>query len=65
MDAAREGEAALAQRLGAGHPPLTLLHQALSRRSWCAEQGGAPSNERLEFLGRYPGLLPGIVDAIR
>jgi ribonuclease-3 len=28
-----------------------LLDQALSHRSWCAEQGGAPSNERLEFLG--------------
>jgi len=29
----------------------TLLVQALSHRSWCAEAGGAPSNERLEFLG--------------
>lgn len=28
-----------------------LLDQALSHRSWCAEQGGLPSNERLEFLG--------------
>jgi len=28
-----------------------LLDQALSHRSWCAEQGGAPSNERLEYLG--------------
>jgi len=28
------------------------LYQALSHRSWCGEQdGGAPSNERLEFLG--------------
>ena len=25
--------------------------QALSHRSWCAEAGGVPSNERLEFLG--------------
>ncbi len=25
--------------------------QALSHRSWCAESGGIPSNERLEFLG--------------
>jgi ribonuclease-3 len=29
-----------------------LLQQALAHRSWCGEQeGGAPSNERLEFLG--------------
>jgi len=28
-----------------------LLAQALSHRSWCAEAGGVPSNERLEFLG--------------
>jgi ribonuclease-3 len=28
-----------------------LLVQALSHRSWCAEAGGPPSNERLEFLG--------------
>lgn len=28
-----------------------LLVQALSHRSWCAEAGGLPSNERLEFLG--------------
>lgn len=28
-----------------------LLVQALSHRSWCAEAGGVPSNERLEFLG--------------
>jgi ribonuclease III len=28
-----------------------LLAQALSHRSWCAEAGGQPSNERLEFLG--------------
>ena len=51
MDAEREGAAALARRLGQELPTLSLLHQALSHRSWCAEQGGAPSNERLEFLG--------------
>jgi ribonuclease III len=28
-----------------------LLVQALSHRSWCAEAGSVPSNERLEFLG--------------
>ena len=28
------------------------MHHALAHRSWCGEQeGGAPSNERLEFLG--------------
>ncbi len=28
-----------------------LLELALRHRSWCAENGGVPSNERLEFLG--------------
>ncbi|MGH9087971.1 MAG: ribonuclease III [Acidimicrobiales bacterium] len=51
MDAEREGAATLARRLGHELATLSLLHQALSHRSWCAEQGGAPSNERLEFLG--------------
>jgi ribonuclease III len=30
---------------------LPILVQAVSHRSWCAEHGGSPSNERLEFLG--------------
>ncbi len=31
---------------------MSLLQRALAHRSWCGEQeGGAPSNERLEFLG--------------
>jgi len=46
-----EGASRLAQRLGHEHATPALLHQALSHRSWCAEQGGQPSNERLEFLG--------------
>ena len=29
----------------------SLLRRALAHRSWCAEFGGEPSNERLEFLG--------------
>lgn len=29
----------------------SLLLTALAHRSWCAEHGGRPSNERLEFLG--------------
>jgi len=28
-----------------------LLDLAMAHRSWCAENDGAPSNERLEFLG--------------
>ncbi len=29
----------------------SLLEEAMAHRSWCAEQGGRTSNERLEFLG--------------
>jgi ribonuclease III len=47
-----EGAADLAQRLGYRFDDLSLLQHALAHRSWCGEQeGGAPSNERLEFLG--------------
>jgi ribonuclease-3 len=46
-----DGAAGLAERLGLELTDPGLLLQALSHRSWCAEQGGAPSNERLEFLG--------------
>lgn len=37
----------------AGHVFLDrdILQRSLSHRSWCAEHGGVPSNERLEFLG--------------
>ena len=28
-----------------------ILERSMSHRSWCAEHGGVPSNERLEFLG--------------
>jgi ribonuclease-3 len=56
-----------------------LLTQALSHRSWCAEAGGVPSNERLEFLGdavlglvvaehcyrRYPELPEGALAKVR
>jgi ribonuclease-3 len=42
---------ALLERLGRPFGDETLLLQALSHRSWCAEAGGRPSNERLEFLG--------------
>src|SRR6202451_4214083 len=51
-DAAADGAAALAERLGHSFGDIGLLHHALAHRSWCGEQeGGAPSNERLEFLG--------------
>jgi ribonuclease-3 len=46
-----DGAARLAERLGHAFDGTCLLRQALSHRSWCAEQGGLPSNERLEFLG--------------
>jgi len=42
---------ALIERLGHPFDDESLLIQALSHRSWCAEAGGRPSNERLEFLG--------------
>lgn len=51
MDGVDEGEAGLAARLGQRFADPSLLHQALSHRSWCGEQEGVPSNERLEFLG--------------
>ena len=38
-------------RLGHEFRDPQLLRRALSHRSWCAEVGGQPSNERLEFLG--------------
>jgi ribonuclease-3 len=51
-DAGAEGANALADRLGHTFDDITLLQHALAHRSWCGEQdGGAPSNERLEFLG--------------
>jgi ribonuclease III len=51
-DPGAEGAAVLAARLGHTFGDLSLLQHALAHRSWCGEQeGGAPSNERLEFLG--------------
>ncbi len=52
VDPGAEGAAVLAERLGHAFADLSLLQHALAHRSWCGEQdGGAPSNERLEFLG--------------
>lgn len=41
----------LSESLGLTFRDISLLQTALSHRSWCAENGGAESNERLEFLG--------------
>jgi ribonuclease III len=45
------GLATLSRSLGYDFADLALLRRALAHRSWCAEFGGMPSNERLEFLG--------------
>ena len=50
LDVAPELDA-LAGRLQHRFGDLELLRRALAHRSWCAENGGQPSNERLEFLG--------------
>lgn len=42
---------ALEERLGHRFNDADLLDLALRHRSWCAENGGVESNERLEFLG--------------
>jgi ribonuclease-3 len=41
----------LSQRIGYEFTDWSLLRRSLAHRSWCAESGGQPSNERLEFLG--------------
>jgi ribonuclease-3 len=43
--------ASLPGNLGYDFDDPGLLDLALRHRSWCAENGGVPSNERLEFLG--------------
>jgi ribonuclease-3 len=42
---------ALTERLGLRFDDLSLVDQAMSHRSWCAENPGHESYERLEFLG--------------
>src|SRR5580700_7600390 len=79
-EAGAEGAAILAARLGHTFGDLSLLQHALAHRSWCGEQdGGAPSNERLEFLGdavlglvvarysfeRYPNFPEGMLAKVR
>ncbi len=46
-----ESLSALQQRLGIDFQDPDLLTSSLAHRSWCAERGDRPSNERLEFLG--------------
>ncbi len=69
----------LQERLGRTFHDEALLVRALSHRSWCAEAGGRPSNERLEFLGDavlglvvaehcyrvYPGMPEGALAKVR
>ncbi len=43
--------AALAERLGVEQIDAALLVRALTHRSYAYENGGLPTNERLEFLG--------------
>src|SRR3984957_3511564 len=79
-EAGAEGAAILAARLGHTFGDLSLLQHAVAHRSWCGEQeGGAPSNERLEFLGdavlglivasysyeRYPHFPEGMLAKVR
>ena len=46
-----DGSDDLERRLAYEFADRDLLTRALSHRSWCAEQSGRLSNERLEFLG--------------
>lgn len=69
----------LAGRIDYRFDDPSLLDQALAHRSWCAEQGGLTSNERLEFLGdavlglvvaeytyrAHPGLSDGVMSKVR
>jgi ribonuclease-3 len=41
----------LATRIGHEFADIELLERAMAHRSWCAENSGHASNERLEFLG--------------
>lgn len=46
-----EALATVQRALGVAFRDPALLELALSHRSWAFEAGGAPNNERLEFLG--------------
>lgn len=69
----------LGQRIGHRFDDESLLERALRHRSWCAENGDLPSNERLEFLGdavlgwavadlsfrRFPDVTEGVLTELR
>ncbi|MBA3399185.1 MAG: ribonuclease III, partial [Acidimicrobiia bacterium] len=69
----------LTTHIGYTFTDASLLDQAMSHRSWCAEHDNAASNERLEFLGdavvgwavaelvyrRYPDLPEGQLTNLR
>ena len=71
--------AGLEDRIGYQFRDRSFLDRALSHRSWCAENDGNESNERLEFLGdsvlglvvtddvfrRFPGLPEGQLSEVR
>jgi ribonuclease-3 len=71
--------AALEIRIGYRFSDRSYLERALSHRSWCAENDGHESNERLEFLGdsvlglivtddvfrRFPDLPEGQLSEVR
>jgi ribonuclease-3 len=71
--------AELENRIGYHFRDRSFLDRALSHRSWCAENEGHESNERLEFLGdsvlglvvtddvfrRFPGLPEGQLSEVR
>lgn len=49
--AGRDPLASLEAAVGLKFVDRSLIMRALAHRSWCAENGGQTSNERLEFLG--------------
>jgi ribonuclease-3 len=50
-DAGYRDVATLIERLGLHFDDISLADQAMAHRSWCAENPGHQSYERLEFLG--------------
>jgi ribonuclease-3 len=71
--------AELVERLGHRFIDGTIVDTAMAHRSWCAENPGHASNERLEFLGdavlgwitadlafrRFPGMSEGELTGVR
>ena len=79
LNATGDTAAALEGRIGYHFRDRAFLDSALSHRSWCAENEGHESNERLEFLGdsvlglvvtddifrRFPNLPEGQLSEVR